>query len=56
MYVEPVRGMSATQTQQTVQMTTDTENTIHAQSTEGEAEYTSYMMVQLSAILQLTQQ
>ena len=39
MYVEPVRGMSATQTQQTVQMTTDTENTIHAQSTEGEAEY-----------------
>lgn len=43
MYVEPVRGMSATQKQQTVQMTTDTDNTIHAQSTEGEAEYnTSY--------------
>ena len=42
MYVEPVRGMSAAQTKQTVQMTTDTDNTIHAQSTEGEAEYTSY--------------
>ena len=43
MYVEPVRGMSATQKQQTVQMTTDTDNTIHAQSTEGEAEQnTSY--------------
>ena len=39
MYVEPVRGMSAAQTKQTVQMTTDTDNTIHAQSTEGEAEY-----------------
>lgn len=42
MYVEPVRGMSVAQTKQTVQMTTDTDNTIHAQSTEGEAEYTSY--------------
>ena len=41
MYVEPVRGMSAAQTKQTVQMTTDTDNTIHAQSTEGEAEYTT---------------
>ena len=42
MYVEPVRNVSTAKPQQAVQITTETDNTIHAQSTEGEAEYTSY--------------
>lgn len=42
MYVEPVRNVSVAQSRQTVQNTTEADNTIHAQSTEGEAGYTSY--------------
>lgn len=42
MYVEPVRNVSTAKPQQAVQITTETDDTIHAQSTEGEAEYTSY--------------
>ena len=42
MYVEPVRNVSTAKPQQAVQITTETDNTIHAQSTEGEAEYTPY--------------
>ena len=43
MYVEPARNVSAVKMQQTIQITSQTNdtNTIHAQSTEGEAaEYT----------------
>ena len=36
MYVEPVRNVSTAKTQQKLQITPETEDTIHAQSTEGE--------------------
>ena len=54
MYVEPARNVSVAKPQQAVQITSETDDTIHAQSMEGEAaEYTvNEQTPQLQAVSQ----